>query len=115
MSRALTLAVKNFSSHYTNLSVGRVQTPTMKFLADREKEIQTFVPIPFWKIFAKVKIGKRLFDVDYEKPRIDREDEAKECTILCVDEIINVLNGDPIFHEGLIKYWKEVKYKTKKL
>ena len=50
-----------------------------------------------------------------KKVTIFEKDKAKECAQLCVKEIINVLNGDPIFHEGLIKYWKEVKQEIKKL
>jgi DNA topoisomerase-3 len=34
------------------LSVGRVQTPTLAILVQREKEIQEFKPTPYWEIFA---------------------------------------------------------------
>ncbi|MCP5349245.1 MAG: DNA topoisomerase III [Pseudomonadales bacterium] len=32
------------------LSVGRVQTPTLKLVADRDREIARFVSVPFWAI-----------------------------------------------------------------
>jgi len=83
LSRALTLAVKNSSKRYASLSTGRVQAPTLRFLVDREREIQSFVPIPYWKIHAKVKIGGRFYDVEYEKPRIDRETDAREIVERC--------------------------------
>ena len=35
------------------LSVGRVQTPTLKLLVDREKEIQEFEPEKFWTVHAR--------------------------------------------------------------
>ncbi|NLJ37827.1 MAG: DNA topoisomerase 3 [Candidatus Atribacteria bacterium] len=35
------------------LSVGRVQTPTLAILVQREKEIQGFKPTPYWEIFAE--------------------------------------------------------------
>src|SRR5215208_6314014 len=35
------------------LSVGRVQTPTLKLLVDREKEIQDFEPEKFWTVHAR--------------------------------------------------------------
>src|SRR5688500_5134540 len=35
------------------LSVGRVQTPTLKLLVDREKEIQDFVPEKIWTVHAR--------------------------------------------------------------
>jgi len=34
------------------LSVGRVQTPTLAILAEREKEIQSFVPRTYWEVEA---------------------------------------------------------------
>src|SRR5215218_3938846 len=35
------------------LSVGRVQTPTLKLLVDREREIQDFEPEKFWTVHAR--------------------------------------------------------------
>ena len=35
------------------LSVGRVQTPTLKLLVDREREIQDFKPEKFWTVHAR--------------------------------------------------------------
>lgn len=50
LSRALTLSVKNATGMFKILSSGRVQGPALKILADREKAIQEFVPVPFWQI-----------------------------------------------------------------
>lgn len=49
ISRALTSAVKAAGS-FKILSSGRVQGPALKILCDREKEIQEFVPVPFWQL-----------------------------------------------------------------
>lgn len=35
------------------MSVGRVQSPTLKLLVDRHEEIEKFVPVPFWNISGK--------------------------------------------------------------
>ena len=35
------------------LSVGRVQTPTLKLLVDREREIEDFKPEKFWTVYAR--------------------------------------------------------------
>lgn len=35
------------------MSVGRVQSPTLKLLVDRDEEISKFVPTPFWKVTGK--------------------------------------------------------------
>ena len=37
------------------LSVGRVQTPTLKLLVDREEEIEDFKPEKFWTVHARFK------------------------------------------------------------
>jgi DNA topoisomerase I len=67
LSRALTTAAKEFSGKYATLSTGRVQGPTLKFLEEREKEIQTFVPTPYWKLTAKLSIKDIIIDAEYPK------------------------------------------------
>ncbi|MBT4538685.1 DNA topoisomerase I, partial [Candidatus Woesearchaeota archaeon] len=49
LSRALTASVKAAGS-FKVMSAGRVQGPALKLLVDKEKEIQAFVPEPFWEI-----------------------------------------------------------------
>ncbi len=49
LSRALTSSVKAAGS-FKVMSAGRVQGPALKMLVDREREIQAFVPEPFWEI-----------------------------------------------------------------
>ena len=50
LSRALTLSIKNASGSFKILSSGRVQGPALKILALREKEIESFKPVPFWQL-----------------------------------------------------------------
>lgn len=50
VSRALMQAVRD-NDRYKTLSTGRVQGPTLKILADREKEIMEFDPTPYWEIY----------------------------------------------------------------
>ena len=52
LSIALSDTVKKTKHRFLKLSVGRVQTPTLSILVDREKEIRNFVPEPFWNIRA---------------------------------------------------------------
>lgn len=47
ISRALTCKFN------TSLSAGRVQTPTLSMIINREEEIQNFKPIPFWEVKAE--------------------------------------------------------------
>ncbi|RJS84364.1 DNA topoisomerase I, partial [Candidatus Bathyarchaeota archaeon] len=84
LSRAMTSAAKHWSGKYATISTGRVQGPTLRFLVEREKEINTFVPKPFWAVKAIVKIGNLKFEAEYEKKVIGKKGEAekivKECT-----------------------------------
>jgi DNA topoisomerase-1 len=67
LSRALTQAAKASSGQYATLSTGRVQGPTLKFLEEREKNINSFVPTPYWTLTAKIGIDGMDFAVTYEK------------------------------------------------
>lgn len=48
-------ATRGMTAKYNSkspLSVGRVQTPTLRIIVDLERQIQNFKSIPFWKIVA---------------------------------------------------------------
>ncbi|ERG89409.1 MAG: Topoisomerase IA [halophilic archaeon J07HX5] len=49
LTRYFTLATEDYSDV---ISLGRVQTPTLKLLVDREREIEAFEPESFWTITA---------------------------------------------------------------
>ena len=54
------------------MSVGRVQSPTLKLLVDRHEEIEKFVPTPFWNIVGK--FGMLAFRGDHvDNPFWDKE------------------------------------------
>jgi DNA topoisomerase-1 len=86
LSRALTDAAKASSGQYATLSTGRVQGPTLKFLEEREKDIQTFVPTPYWSLTAKININGAAIDVAYEKP-LEVLAEAKALRDACKTKI----------------------------
>lgn len=48
------------------LSIGRVQSPTLALLVDREKEIKNFKSKPYWKIIATCKKNKE-FDATHSE------------------------------------------------
>ena len=51
-----------FGGHGNVLSVGRVQTPTLKLLVDREKEIEDFEPEKFWTVHARFSRDGNTYD-----------------------------------------------------
>jgi len=83
LSRALTLSVKNATGYYKTLSIGRVQGPTLNFIKEREVEIRTFVPVPFWVIEAETEIDGKRYPLEYKRRRIETEREALEIEAAC--------------------------------
>lgn len=62
------------------LSVGRVQTPTLRLIVDREKEIEDFKPEKFWTVHARFAREGVTFDGVWFKNKQNRlkEKEAAE-------------------------------------
>jgi len=58
------------------MSVGRVQSPTLKLLVDRHEEIENFVPVPFWDVVGK--FGMLAFKGEHEKNPFWDKDEAEK-------------------------------------
>jgi DNA topoisomerase-1 len=83
LSRALTLAAKNWSGRYRTLSTGRVQGPLLEFLVSREKRIRNFVPIPYWQLRARVEICGQACVAEYEKRIIETKEEASTISKAC--------------------------------
>ena len=57
------------------LSVGRVQTPTLKLLVDREREIEDFKPEKFWTIYARFTREGASYDGVWFKDKQNRFEE----------------------------------------
>jgi len=76
------------------LSAGRVQSPALRIIMEREREIRAFVPETFWTInvLLKAKGGAEIMFSCSEEPRDKNE----------VDRILNV---------GKVQEWKVVKIK----
>lgn len=62
---------------YDFLSVGRVQTPTLALLVDREKAVNDFVPEKYWLIKAEL-MKDFSFIAKHKKGKIDNKEEAEE-------------------------------------
>ena len=92
LSRALTLAAHRWSGRYHTLSIGRVQGPTLKLLAEREKNIRNFVPIPYWQIAAEAEILNSVAQVEYERKRIETKAEADAIVEACAGKTGKIMN-----------------------
>jgi len=75
LTRFISLTTRRLGKDF--LSIGRVQSPTLALLVDREKEIKNFKPLPFWKIIATLKKQKS-FNAVHKKNQFWDEKEAKD-------------------------------------
>jgi len=91
LSRALTLAARRWSGRYSTLSTGRVQGPTLQFLATREKAIRSFVPTPYWEINAEAEILNSVIEAEYERKRIETRAEADAVVRACAGKTGEVM------------------------
>ncbi|WXG43082.1 MAG: DNA topoisomerase I [Promethearchaeati archaeon SRVP18_Atabeyarchaeia-1] len=104
ISRALILAVKHATGRYWTLSTGRVQGPTLTFVANRESAIRSFVPTPYWIINASAEMEGQFYHLGYSKDKIKTLDEAKRIVDAClrkkgiIEEIEKKQNKTPPPH-----------------
>ncbi|AZB41447.1 type IA DNA topoisomerase [Bacillus sp. FJAT-42376] len=61
-----------------NFSVGRVQTPVLKLIYDRQKEIETFKPEPFFELEGKFKVENGTYKGKIQKKFKTEEELRKE-------------------------------------
>ncbi len=75
LTRFISLASRRLGKDF--LSIGRVQSPTLAILVEREKEIKSFISKPYWQIDAHLK-NEKPFDVTHEKKIFREEQPAQE-------------------------------------
>ncbi len=72
LSRALMSAIKRTGS-FKILSIGRVQGPALKIIVDRDREIDSFKPEPYWQVLA------HSGGIEYKHPKdIFNKEELKD-------------------------------------
>ncbi len=75
LTRWVSRATKRYGSAF--LSVGRVQSPTLALIAERERERRAFVPEPYWEIEANLENGEP-FTARHSQGRFKEEAKARE-------------------------------------
>ncbi|MDO5862307.1 MAG: DNA topoisomerase, partial [Thermoplasmata archaeon] len=65
------------------MSVGRVQSPTLKLLVDRHEEIEKFVPQPYWDVVGK--FGMLAFKGEHTGNPFWERDQA-DAVLSCVED-----------------------------
>lgn len=105
LTRFISLAAFQIKENF--LSVGRVQSPTLTIIVDREIEIKSFIPTPYWVISVELKTESgEEFEAFHRKKRfLEKEDAEKvykrlgeEGIVSEVKETIRDSNPPPPFN-----------------
>jgi len=96
LTRFISLTSQRLGKEF--LSIGRVQSPTLALIVEREKEIQNFIPKPYWKIIATLK-KEKTFSASHiegqfweEKQAItifEKIKDSKKATIEKIEKSVN--------------------------
>ncbi|MGB9088724.1 MAG: DNA topoisomerase III [Pseudomonas farsensis] len=76
MSRLFTLLGRQ-SGYQGVLPVGRVQTPTLRLVVDRDRSIADFVPVPFWAIDVQLHSAGQVFTSQWRAPDDACDDQGR--------------------------------------
>ncbi len=76
LTRFISLASTRLGKHF--LSVGRVQSPTLALIVDKEKERKAFVSTPFWTLKIECVKGGESFQATHARERFESEEEAEQ-------------------------------------
>jgi DNA topoisomerase I (EC 5.99.1.2) len=67
-------------------SVGRVQSPAVRLIVERELEIQNFKPTPYYVLSALLSKSSTKFTATYENSKIENKEEAEKIYLDIKDE-----------------------------
>lgn len=73
-TRALT-AFNSLDGGFVLTTVGRVQTPTLALVVEREKEIQKFIPQKYWEVHAQFTVPEGVYEGVYQTPDVEKNAE----------------------------------------
>jgi DNA topoisomerase I len=75
LTRAVSLATRRFGSNF--LSVGRVQSPTLGLIVERELERRAHVAKPYWEVFARFQHPDGAFEAHHGTDRFWEKGQAE--------------------------------------
>lgn len=76
LSRLFTLLGQR-SGYQGVLPVGRVQTPTLRLVVDRDRSIAAFEPKPWWAIEVRLESVGQAFTAQWQAPAADCDEEGR--------------------------------------
>ena len=91
LSRALTNSITKDSSGskkgYQQLSIGRVQGPTLAFVIEREAEIKNHIFEPYWNVITDFLKNNQFIQTHYYPQRIDSKSTAENIINACKNQL----------------------------
>jgi len=91
LTRFMSLASYRYGSEF--LSVGRVQTPTLRLIVDRELERRAFVPVPYWELGAVLDTADGPLGVAHAGGRFDDAEAAEAARARAAAAEVAVVTG----------------------
>ncbi len=76
LSRALMNAIKT-TGKFRIMSIGRVQGPALNLIVQKEREIQSFKPTPYWQVFIEANDGKNSLELKHNKDIFEKKELKK--------------------------------------
>jgi DNA topoisomerase-1 len=76
LTRFLSLSARQLGDDF--ISVGRVQSPTLKLIVDREREIEAFEPEDYWELFADLLKETDEETAEFESQYFYRNEDGNE-------------------------------------
>ncbi|MDW2996244.1 MAG: type I DNA topoisomerase [Alphaproteobacteria bacterium] len=87
-------------------SAGRVQSVAVKLVVDREKEIESFIPVEYWSLDANCNINNAKFNAALSKFNGKKIEKMTIENKTHVDEILSVI-GQPVINASVINIDKK--------
>ncbi|MDF9745266.1 DNA topoisomerase I [Natrinema salsiterrestre] len=89
LTRFLSLSAGQLGNDF--ISVGRVQSPTLKLIVDREREIEAFDPEDYWELFANLQKDETSFEAQYFYRDEDDNEAERVWDEATADEVYETL------------------------
>lgn len=112
LSRAYTLSASR-AGNQSLITVGRVQTPTLKLVVDRDREIAKFQSKPFYTIKAAFQSGESGFVADFkpQESQVGLDEENRLIDEAIAQKIVDKVSGI----DGVITAYQKKPLKKKHL
>ncbi|SDQ35738.1 DNA topoisomerase I [Natronobacterium texcoconense] len=91
LTRFLSLSAGQLGNDF--ISVGRVQSPTLKLIVDREREIQAFDPEDYWELYGDLTKDETTFEAQYFYRDEDDNEAERVWEESTADEVYDTLSS----------------------